>query len=250
MAVKPPSALIQPVMVNALTAEGASREAEYAARNSAEVAFVATNSVNQGAQVHQLWPRIFTLGIEISFAHKDFKWSNNATNNAAVICSIIGLRLRGRKQKTLFENGLAREVECIGPYLVPGNEIVIQQALSSKNQADQMRGALSELYEGWRNDLVRASALVEACLTRYVSEAGLVGKDFATGFALMAAQRHARIIGLFVRLLKRDGKPEYLQHLPRVWRMFERALRHEALQPLRTWVDRLLPPERRRIGAE
>ena len=73
--------------------------------------------------------------------------------------------------------------------------------------------------------------------------------DFAAGFALMAALRHARIIGLFVRLLERDGKPEYLPHLPRVWRMFERALRHEALQPLRTWVDRLLPPELRHIGA-
>ena len=43
-------------------------------------------------------------------------------------------------------------------------------------------------------------------------------KDFKAGFALMAAQRHARIIGLFVRLLKRDGKPDYLPHLPRVWR--------------------------------
>src|SRR3546814_10265932 len=55
--------------------------AEYAAQESAGVAFVATNSVNQGAQVHQLWPRIFKLGIEISFAHKDIRWSNNATNN-------------------------------------------------------------------------------------------------------------------------------------------------------------------------
>jgi hypothetical protein len=104
--------------------------AEYAAREPAGVAFVATNSVNQGAQVHQLWPRIFKLGIEISFAHKDFKWSNNATNNATVVCSIIGLRRRERKHKTLFDNGLAREVECIGPYLVPGNEIIISQALS------------------------------------------------------------------------------------------------------------------------
>ena len=72
---------------------------------------------------------------------------------------------------------------------------------------------------------------------------------FRTGFALMAAQRHARIIGLFVRLLRRDGKPDYLIHLPRVWRMFERALQHEAVAPLRAWVDRLLPPELRRIGA-
>ncbi len=88
-----------------------------------------------------------------------------------------------------------------------------------------------------------------ACLARYVGETGVVGKDFAAGFALMAAQRHARIIGLFVRLLKRDGKPDYLPHLPRVWRLFENALRHEALAPLRGWVDRLLPPPLRRIGA-
>ena len=65
----------------------------------------------------------------------------------------------------------------------------------------------------------------------------------------MAAQRHARIIGLFVRLLRRDGKPEYLQHLPRVWRMFERSLEHPALESLRLWVDRHLPPPLRRIGA-
>jgi hypothetical protein len=63
--------------------------AEYVAREPAGVAFVATNSVNQGAQVHQLWPRIFRLGVEITFAHKDFRWSNNAANNAAVACSII-----------------------------------------------------------------------------------------------------------------------------------------------------------------
>ncbi|SHG64249.1 class I SAM-dependent DNA methyltransferase [Bradyrhizobium erythrophlei] len=104
--------------------------AAYVAREAAKVAFVATNSVNQGAQVHQLWPRIFNLGIEISFAHKDFRWTNNAANNAAVACSIIGLERRGRKQKMLFEDGLAREVGCIGPYLVPGNEIVVSQSLA------------------------------------------------------------------------------------------------------------------------
>jgi aminoglycoside/choline kinase family phosphotransferase len=64
----------------------------------------------------------------------------------------------------------------------------------------------------------------------------------------MAAQRHARIIGLFVRLLRRDSKPEYLPYLPRVWRQLERALRHPALEPLRAWVDQHLPPPLRRIG--
>jgi len=83
----------------------------------------------------------------------------------------------------------------------------------------------------------------------YLAATGLDAKDFRTGFALMAAQRHARIIGLFVRLLRRDGKPEYLPHLPRVWRLFEQALQHPVLEPLRGWVDRHLPPSLRRIGA-
>jgi aminoglycoside/choline kinase family phosphotransferase len=106
---------------------------------------------------------------------------------------------------------------------------------------------LVSLIEDARRDV--PAAVHAACFGRYVAEAGLDGQDFACGFALMAAQRHARIIGLFVRLLERDGKPEYLPHLPRVWRLFERCLRHDALQPLRAWVDRLLPPELRRIGA-
>lgn len=106
---------------------------------------------------------------------------------------------------------------------------------------------LVSLVEDARRDV--APSVRAACTERYLAATGLNAKDFRTGFALMAAQRHARIIGLFVRLWRRDGKPEYLQHLPRVWRMFERSLEHLALEPLRDWVDRHLPPPLRRIGA-
>lgn len=106
---------------------------------------------------------------------------------------------------------------------------------------------LVSLIEDARRDV--SPAVHAACIDRYIAATGLDAGDFRLGFALMAAQRHARIIGLFVRLLRRDGKPEYLQHLPRCWRLLERALTHEALAPLRCWVDRLLPPELRRIGA-
>lgn len=106
---------------------------------------------------------------------------------------------------------------------------------------------LVSLIEDARRDV--SPAVHGACLARYLGETGVDKNDFGTGFALMAAQRHARVIGLFIRLLRRDGKPEYLPHLPRVWRLFERALQHEALEPLRAWVDRLLPPDLRRIGA-
>ncbi|MDB5580876.1 MAG: putative methylase [Bradyrhizobium sp.] len=161
--------------------------AEYAARNPAEVAFVATNSVNQGAQVHQLWPRIFKLGIEISFAHKDFKWSNNATNNAAVICSIIGLRPRGRKQKTLFENGLAREVECIGPYLVPGNEIVISQALSPISELMPIITGNSP-YDG--GDLILTGEQRSELLHYYPAAVGLTKRLYGSRDYLNGEQRY------------------------------------------------------------
>lgn len=106
---------------------------------------------------------------------------------------------------------------------------------------------LVSLIEDARRDV--SPVAYAQCLKRYVEMTGLDARDFQTGFALMAAQRHARVIGLFVRLWRRDGKPVYLPHLPRVWRLFERALKHEALTPLRQWVDRLLPPALRRIGA-
>jgi aminoglycoside/choline kinase family phosphotransferase len=107
---------------------------------------------------------------------------------------------------------------------------------------------LVSLIEDARRDV--PPAVHADCLARYMGETGLADPvAFKAGAALMAAQRHARILGLFVRLQKRDGKPGYLQHLPRVWRHFERSLRHDALRPLRAWVDRLLPTDSRCIGA-
>ncbi len=106
---------------------------------------------------------------------------------------------------------------------------------------------LVSLIEDARRDV--DPAVHAAVLKRYLDESGIADRAaFLTGFQLAGAQRHARIIGLFVRLLRRDGKPEYLPHLPRVWRLFERSLRHEALAPLRQWVDTHLPPPLRRIG--
>jgi aminoglycoside/choline kinase family phosphotransferase len=106
---------------------------------------------------------------------------------------------------------------------------------------------LASLIEDARHDV--SPAVHAACLDRYLGETGLADRaSFRAGFALMAAQRHARIIGLFVRLLERDGKRDYLPFLPRVWRQFEQALGHEALQPVRAWVDRVMPPSMRRVG--
>ena len=113
---------------------------------------------------------------------------------------------------------------------------------------DALRGHpaydLASLVEDARRDI--DPGLHAAMLDRYIAGAGVRDRaDFIAAFAVQAAQRHARIIGLFVRLLKRDGKPGYLPHLPRVWRLFERSLAHEALTPLRSWVDGRVPPAKR-----
>jgi hypothetical protein len=68
--------------------------------------------------------------------------------------------------------------------------------------------------------------------------------------AVLAAQRNAKIIGIFARLYKRDNKPRYLAHLPRVWRYMEGDLQHPALTKLRSWYDRHIPKETRAIRAE
>ena len=70
---------------------------------------------------------------------------------------------------------------------------------------------------------------------------------FHRAAAILAAQRNAKIIGIFTRLWRRDGKPQYLGHIPRVWRLLEIDLREPALHKLARWLDRHLPPAARRI---
>lgn len=57
-------------------------------------------------------------------------------------------------------------------------------------------------------------------------------ENFRTAYAIMAAQRAAKILGIFIRLDKRDGKPHYLKHLPRMRRYFASAIAHDALAPI------------------
>ena len=64
---------------------------------------------------------------------------------------------------------------------------------------------------------------------------------FAAGYAAMGAQRATKIIGIFARLDKRDGKPQYLRHLPRIERYLAKNLAHPLLKPLAVWYQNHLP---------
>jgi aminoglycoside/choline kinase family phosphotransferase len=73
---------------------------------------------------------------------------------------------------------------------------------------------------------------------------------FRRSAAILAAQRNCKIVGIFARLARRDGKPQYLAHIPRLWRLIEAGLRDPVLAPLAAWLDRHLPPRLRRVPAD
>ncbi len=81
----------------------------------------------------------------------------------------------------------------------------------------------------------------------YVRQTG-AGADFLADYARLGAQRNAKIVGIFVRLWKRDGKPRYLDYIPRVWALLERDLAHPALEPVARWFDANIPAELRAAG--
>jgi tRNA threonylcarbamoyl adenosine modification protein YjeE len=69
---------------------------------------------------------------------------------------------------------------------------------------------------------------------------------FARAYAILGAQRATKILGIFARLDKRDGKPQYLKHLPRIEAYLARDLAHPVLARLKGWYDAHLP----RLSAE
>jgi N-acetylmuramate 1-kinase len=105
---------------------------------------------------------------------------------------------------------------------------------------------LVSLLEDARRDV--SSGLAEAMTERYLAAfPALERAAFLGSAAVLAAQRNCKILGIFTRLWKRDGKPGYLVHIPRIWRLLDRELRHPALAPVARWLDRHLPRSARHI---
>jgi hypothetical protein len=80
------------------------------------------------------------------------------------------------------------------------------------------------------------------CAARSAQSGSFSADDFRTLYATLGAQRNSKILGIFARLAKRDGKRGYLAHLPRVARYLERDLAHPALGDLRDFYAREFPP--------
>ena len=137
-------------------------------------AFVTTNSLTQGQQVGLLWPILFEYGVYIQFAHRAFKWRNDANKNTAVTVVIVGVRsVFCRKNCELFDQDRSYRVSEISPYLTQGNVIVYKRTKPlSKNLPIMDKGNMP--YD--QQNLLLSPDEREEIIERYPQAARLIRK--------------------------------------------------------------------------
>ena len=122
------------------------KAAQFIQGTNIDCAFVSTNSITQGEQVGILWQELFNqYKVKIHFAHRTFRWTNEAKGKAAVHCVIIGFGLENIEIKRIFDyadvnNGEPTEKRAknINPYLVEGNDLIIHKRSKPISNAPPM----------------------------------------------------------------------------------------------------------------
>ena len=105
---------------------------------------------------------------------------------------------------------------------------------------------LVSLFEDARRDV--SAELATTLTARYLDAFPEIDRQaFGRSYAVLGAQRSAKIIGIFTRLDRRDGKPVYLEHIPRVFNWLEGDLAHPVLKELQAWFTAEIPPAKRVI---
>lgn len=127
-------------------------------------AFVSTNSINLGQQASDLWPVVYSEGVDIVFAHTAFPWKNLASNNAIVSVVVVGLASRTASvQRRIFSDDHVSYCDHISPYLIPNSrEIISAKPKPIGQQSNMLFGNMvrdggnlllsREQYESVKND--------------------------------------------------------------------------------------------------
>ena len=151
-----------------------------------------------------------------------------------------------KNAKTETNTLVLRDFHVDNLVLIEGRDNIAACGLLDFQDAVIGHGAydLMSLLEDARRDI--NPELKTKMLARY--HAALGTKDiesFNAAFAILSANRHAKVIGIFTRLFVRDNKPVYLKHIARVWKLLELSLAHPALEPVNSWFKKYVPAEMR-----
>ena len=144
--------------------------AEYMQGSDIRAAFVSTNSITQGEQVGVLWSWLLARGVVIQFAHRTFKWSNEARGKAAVHCVIIGFGLNAASAPALFEyeraDGEPQAVRAanINPYLIDAPAVFLESRSAPIHGAPPISYGSFALDDGqYTLDAAAHAALIGEC---------------------------------------------------------------------------------------
>lgn len=154
----------------------------YIENTDINVAFVSTNSITQGEQVEILWKDLIdNHNIKINFAHRTFKWNNEAKGKAAVHCVIIGFAIKEKEIKLIYDyetptsEPTVHKVHRINPYLVEYKNIFISfrqkpiNGMPKMNKGSQPTdGGNLILTENEKNLLINKYPVLSDCIKQYV----------------------------------------------------------------------------------
>ncbi|WP_026787461.1 class I SAM-dependent DNA methyltransferase [Planktothrix rubescens] len=157
-----------------------------------EVGFVATSSITQGEQVYLLWNSLINdFGVKINFAHRTFKWSNEAKGNAVVHCVIIGFSLFERPRKEIFDYESINSdpqkiiVEKINPYLNSGSLVLISKRSKPLSNVSPITCGNKPSDDGnfifsdvEKNEFVKKEPLAHSFFRKYIGSAELINNTF------------------------------------------------------------------------
>jgi len=158
------------------------KAAEYAQSSPSTIAFVTTNSLNQGLSVSLLWPEVLRGGLQIVFAHRSFRWSNLASKNAGVSVVVVGLSNTPRAVgKFIFEATEARAVSNINAYILNAPDIYVEPTRATISSLPKMEfgnmprdGGHLILDSEERDQLLRMAPAAAEFVARYVGSEELI----------------------------------------------------------------------------
>jgi len=154
------------------------------------VAFVSTNSITQGEQVGALWGWLLAQGIKIHFAHRTFRWSNDARGRAAVFCVVIGFGMGDVSQKRLFDyvdlDAEAQEIfaKNISPYLIMSDDIIVSSRNKPLSDVPQMGfgsmpndGGYLLLDDDEKNSLIKSEPKAEKFVRPFLGSQEFINRE-------------------------------------------------------------------------